>query len=127
MLKKLMSMSLIVLVMNLAVASVFAETNEEKEAKFTEKVRAQVTKLGIGKDARIDVKLKDGTKVKGYVSQINETGFVVMNEKTATPMEVAYPQTKQVKGNNLSTGVKIAIGVAVVFLALVILGLVFQE
>ena len=80
MLKRIISMSLIVLVMNLAVATVFAETKEEKDAKFAEKVKANITKLGTGTDAKIQVKLKDGTKLKGYVNQINENSFVVVNE-----------------------------------------------
>lgn len=47
--------------MNLAVVGAFAETKEEKEAKSAEKVKAQVIKLATGTDARIQVKLKDGT------------------------------------------------------------------
>ena len=123
MFKKYLTLILTVLVLNLFLcASVFAETKAEKEAKFAAKVKAQVTELGTGKDARIEVKLKDGTKLKGYVSQINENSFVVMNEKTATPTEVPYPQTKQVKGNNLSSGAKIAIVVGIVVGALLIIG-----
>jgi hypothetical protein len=43
-----------------------------------------------------------------------------MNEKTGTTSEVPYPQVKQVKGNNLSNGVKIAIGLIIVILILAI-------
>ena len=51
-----------------------------------------------------------------------KNGFVVMNEKSAAAAEVAYPNAKQVKGNNLSTGVKIIIGVAIVLAVLLIIG-----
>ena len=121
MLKRIISMSLIVLVMNLAVATVFAETKEEKDAKFAEKVKANITKLGTGTDAKIQVKLKDGTKLKGYVNQINENSFVVVNENAVTPTEIPYSQIRQVKGNNLSTGAKIAIGVAIAVVVIFIL------
>jgi len=124
MLKKTISTLLIALVVNLAVSSVLAETKEEKEAKFVQKVKTQVMKIGTGRDARVQVKLKDGTKLKGYVSQINETNFVVMNEITAAPTEVPYSKTKQIKGNNLSTGAKIAIGVGIVVLAITIAAIV---
>src|SRR5258708_40167602 len=85
MFKKYLTTVLAVLVLNLAFGvTAFAGTDGEKEAKFAEKVKASVAKLGTGKDARVEVKLKDGTKLKGYVSQINENSFVVMNEKTAS-------------------------------------------
>ena len=104
-----------ILVINLSLSSVaFAETKEEKEAKFADNVKINVVKLGTGKEARVEVKLKDGTKIKGYISEINDNGFVVVNDKTGTSTEIPYPQAKQVKGNNLSTGVKIAIAVGII-------------
>lgn len=130
MFKKYLTLILAVLVLNLSLsASAFAGTKEEKAVKLAEKVKTNITKLGTGKDARIEVKLRDNTKLKGFVSQINENSFVVTDEKTGTTTEVPYPNAKQVKGNNLATGFKIAIGIAVVFLALFILGLtgVLQE
>ena len=122
MLKKMLSMLLIGLVMNLGIVAVFAETTAEKEAKFAEKVKANIIKLGTGKDARVEVKLRDKTKLKGYVSQINENSFVVVEDKTGNASEVPYPNAKQVKGNNLSTGVKIAIVVGVIFIVSVLIG-----
>lgn len=83
-------MSLMVLVMNLATVA-FASGNDEKEAKFVEKVKSEVAKLGTGTDAKVQVKLKDGTKLKGYISEANDKQFVVVDSKgrsTAVP----YPQ-----------------------------------
>lgn len=111
MFKKYLTLILTVFVINLSLsASVFAETS--KEAKQAEKVKVNITKLGTGKDARVEVKLRNKTKLKGYVSEINENNFVVIDDKTGASNEVAYSNAKQVKGNNLSTGVKIAIVVA---------------
>lgn len=125
MLKKYLVISLTIFVLNLFLSTsiLAAGADREKEAKFIEKVRASVTKLGTGKDARVEVKLKDGTKLKGYISQINEGSFFVVNEKSGEATEVPYPQTKQVKGNNLSTGAKIAIGVGILVVVVVILAL----
>ncbi len=124
MFKKYLTLTLAVLVLNLAFgATAFGSTsNEEKAARDAEKVKANIVKLGTGKDARIEVKLKDGGKLKGYVSQINENSFVVMDEKMAVATEVAYPSANQVKGNNLSTGVKIAIGVGIAIAVILIIG-----
>lgn len=117
MFKKFLSLTLAALVINTAcIVSVNANTRVEKEARFVEKVKAGVTKLGTGTDARIEVKLQDGTKLKGYVSEANDGGFVVMNAKTNAAVPVAYPQVKQVKGNNLSEGVKLLIGIGAILL-----------
>jgi hypothetical protein len=122
MFKKYFTPILTILVFNLFLgSSAFANT---KEDKFTAKVKSEITKLGAGKEARVEVKLKDKTKLKGYVSQINENNFVVVDDKTGSATEVPYPNAKQVKGNNLSTGVKIAIGVAVVFVVVLVIGLI---
>jgi len=101
-----------------------AKTKEEKAAEFTAKVKIGVSKLGIGPDARIEVKLRDKTKLKGYVSQISDESFVVANAKTGTTTEVPYPNVASVTGKNLSTGEKIAIGVAIGVGVLLLVGLI---
>ena len=112
MFKKCLSFALIVLLLNaVGVSSVYADTKEEKEARFTERVRENINKLGTGTDARVEVKLRNKTKLKGYISQINENSFVVVEENTNISTEVPYSQAKQVKGNNLSNGAKLAIGI----------------
>jgi hypothetical protein len=125
MFKKYLTLIIAVLVLNLSLsASVFAGTKEEKMAKLADKVKTNIAQLGTGKDARIEVKLRDNTKLKGYISQINENGFVVVDFKTGNASEVPYSNAKQVKGNNLSTGVKIAIGIGVVIAIIAIIALV---
>ena len=123
MFKKYLTLILTVLVINLSLsATAFAETTAEKTAKFAEKVKASVAKLGSGKDALVSVKLKDGTRLKGYVGEIADDHFSVMNSKTGTATAVDYRNAKQVKGNNLSTGVTIAIAVVVILVIAAIVG-----
>ncbi|HXG65131.1 MAG TPA: hypothetical protein VNO70_08480 [Blastocatellia bacterium] len=77
-----------------------------------------MAKLGIGQDARIEIKLRDKTKLAGYISETGEEHFTITDDKTGVATVVAYHQVKQVKGNNLSTGAKIAIGAAIVLFAI---------
>lgn len=121
--RKYISLALVGLLLNLTFYST-AMANPESDAKFAEKVKANIAKLGVGSDAKIKVKLKDGTKLKGYVSEIKDTSFIVMNENTGTSSEVPYPQVKQVKGNNLSTGIRIAIAFGVLIAIAVVIALV---
>ena len=114
MFKKLTSISLIVLLINLVgVTPAYAVSKEEKQARFAEKVKANVLKLGTGEATRVKVKLRDKTKVEGYISAVDGESFTVTDMKTGTATTIAYPQVKSVKGNNLSTGAKIAIGVGI--------------
>ena len=118
--KKTITLLTMTLLLNFAVATnIFAES---KEAKFTEKVKTQITKLGSGQDARVKIKLKDGSKIKGFVSEIGDNQFVVTEIKTGRTTTVPYSGVKQVQGNNLSTGVTILIGLGVLIAAVIIIG-----
>lgn len=110
--KKTISFLLIGTILNLGFfhTTGFAESKAEKHAA---KVKAGIVRLGTGVESRVEVKLRDKTKVKGYVSEITEDSFTVVNEETNSRSTILYSQTKQVKGNNLSTGVKVAIAFGV--------------
>ncbi len=119
--KKIISLTLITLLMQMSfIHSAFAGTKEEK---FTAKVKTEIAKLGTGTDAKIKLKLKDGTKIKGYIMEANANQFVVMDSKTGQAVPVAYPQVGQAKGNNLSSGTIIVLGV----IGLVILSIILAS
>ena len=121
--RKLLAMSLAVLLLNLlCIKPVGATTRREDEAKSAEKVKDEIARLGTGPEALIELKLRDGRKLKGYISELDETDFVVVDGKSSVPTTVAYPQVQKVKGNNLSTGVKIAIGISAAIGALLLIG-----
>jgi hypothetical protein len=114
MFKKLLSLLLVALLVNVTGARlVHANSKEEKQARFAEKVKANVLKLGTGEAARVKVTLHDKTKLEGYISSAGEESFTVTSNKTGATVVVPYPQVKSVKGNNLSTGAKIAIGAGI--------------
>ena len=122
MLKKLISVSLVALLLNLAcMAPAYAASREEKQARFALKVKESVLKFGTGQSARVKVKLHDKTKLQGYISAADAEHFTV-TDANGMATTVTYPQVKSVQGNNLSTGAKIAIGVgiaaAVIFIIL---------
>ncbi len=121
MIKKFVSILLAVLLLNAGMGTVYAKTNTEKEARYAEKVKQAIAKLGTGEMALVKIKLRDKTKLEGFVSAIGDDSFVVTDIKTGVATTVAYPQVKKVKGNNLSTGAKIAIGVGIAVAILVVI------
>ena len=114
MLRKLFTVLLVVSVINLAgVRLAYAESKEEKHARFAEKVKANVQKLGTGESTRVKIRLRDQSKLEGYISDASGDTFTITNRKTGVATTVAYPQVKSIEGNNLSTGAKIAIGAGI--------------
>ncbi|MGH9949115.1 MAG: hypothetical protein ACRD6X_18240 [Pyrinomonadaceae bacterium] len=125
MLKKAIVAALVLMIFNLVNAPIAsARDNTEKEAGFAAKVKSEISRLGTGTDARVKIKLKNGTKLEGYVSQINEVDFTVIEKKTGIATNVPYRGVKQIKGNNLSDGAVIAIAFGALFGVLIITYLV---
>jgi hypothetical protein len=91
-----------------------ASSKPEKEARFAQKVKAAIVQLGTGQSSQVNLKLRDKTKLTGYISEIGDTSFVVTDLKSAEATTVSYPNVVQVKGNNLSTRTKIIITAAVI-------------
>ena len=96
----------------------------EKENRLTEKVKAGINKLGTGRDARVEIKLRDKKKIAGFIHEISDSHFAVTDLKTGETTVVAYASVTQVKGHNLSTGQKVLIGVLIVVAALAALALI---
>ena len=112
MLKRICSVALAALFLQAAAAPAFAKSAAEKESKRVETVRAKLSKLGTGQDARVRVELRDKTRLEGYISEAGPESFVVVN-KAGVATTVAYPQVAKAKGHNLSTGAKVAIGIGI--------------
>ena len=114
MFKKIVATALaVLLIQTFCLRTASAGSKEQKEIQRAEKVRSGILELGIGPDARVALKLRDKPKLVGYVSSVSDDSFVVTNSKTGEATTVAYHDVTQVKGNNLSTGASIAIGLAI--------------
>jgi small nuclear ribonucleoprotein (snRNP)-like protein len=104
MFKKAFVLGLYVAFLNLCFSmAAFAQASQNDDAKHAAKVKANIQKRGTGKDARVQVELKDGTKLKGHVSQVNDDRFVVTNDATGSSTEVLYSETRQVKRRHRNT------------------------
>jgi sporulation protein YlmC with PRC-barrel domain len=97
MLKKAVTAALAAFVINLGIFASSGTTKEEKDAKNIEQAKAIVAKVGTGTDAKIEVKLKDGTVVKRYVSETNNDQFVVTNPTNDKKTTVPYPKVQKAK------------------------------
>ena len=115
MLKRMMAIMLAALLLPgvAGVAQVFAAgQGGGADAQQLEKVKTKVNRLGTGERARATVRLKDGTKVKGYISQAGENDFVVRDLKTDAPTNIFYRDVAKVESNKGHSTAKTAAIVA---------------
>lgn len=89
---------------------VFARTKtDDNKASDVEKVKASVLKRGTSGKKPVRVKMLNGTKLKGYISQIGDDSFTLTDSKTKQPTVIAYRDTARVEGRGLSGGARIGI------------------
>jgi hypothetical protein len=92
-----------------------AQAQGSRDTNAAAKARLKIESLGVGSSARVEVKLLDGAKLKGYVSAKEQDGFTVTDSKTGASSVVRYAEVAEVKkaGGGLSTKSWIIIGSAI--------------
>ena len=95
--KRILPAALAALLVNLVCYAPVAAASQAKEIETTAKVKAAVFKIGADSGTPVKVKLRDGTKLKGYISEAGEEGFVIVDSETGSPTRLTYLQVTQVK------------------------------
>lgn len=83
---------------------------EAKIAKETELARDAVSTNGVGQKAKIDLQLRDNTKLSGWVSQLAMNDFT-LNDAAGQQRTIAYREIAKAKGKNPAAGKKKKFGV----------------
>lgn len=96
----------------------FDEVTELKPARSTYRAsrppnaaEARGVAAGLGVGRHVAVRVTSGRTFRGHLQAINETHLVLRLDREARPIEIAYSDVLRL-GPNLSTGAKIAIGLA---------------
>ena len=76
-----------------------------QESSATQKAREKVRTMGTGSNAKVEVKLNDGVKLKGYISAATDDSFTLADAKTGSSQDIKYSEVTQVKksGGGLSS------------------------
>ncbi len=88
------TLSGILLALTFGVQPTGAQTTNNAEAG---QVRAKVQSIGAGPKARVEVKLRNKTRLKGYVNGSGLDSFTVINSQTGATETVAYADVAEVK------------------------------
>jgi hypothetical protein len=104
----------ILLVAAFGFQNVVARSTDDTQA--AEKIRTKVQKIGVGPNARVEVKLRDNTQYKGYISDADQDTFTVIDQKSGARQTASYTDTSSVKkaGSGISAKTWIILGAAAV-------------
>lgn len=111
MIKNYISTTLILLMF--AGANIKSMSAQVPNDKTSETVKAEVRKQGIGEEAKVVVKLKNGTKQMGYISQVLDDSFDLTDPKTKQIDTVPYRDVAKVKRDGWPSGAKVALGIGI--------------
>ncbi len=113
MIKKYITFTLVCLLLVTANFSVIlAQTNVDKNSESIREVRGVVNERETGKKNRVKVIMADGKKLKGYVSEVKDDSFTLVESKTKQSIEIAYADVKKAKKRR-SKSEKLALGIAI--------------
>ena len=100
------ALSLIITALTL-VSPVSAQTDSE-----TEKVRAKVQILSASRASQVEVKFRDKTKIKGYITAVEPVSFTLKDAKSGTSQSIAYAEVDSVSkaGGGVSTRTWLILG-----------------
>ena len=115
-----------VLVSAITCLSVTAPAGNANQGQFAQAVKAKVQKIGVSERRKVRVKLRDGSELRGYLSNIGSDSFTVTDSATRKPTTVSYEDVGSVTGNGLSTLAKVliisGIGLAIVVVIVAVHG-----
>lgn len=75
-----------------------------------EKARQTVAKIGTGSKAKVDVTLRDTTKLKGYIGSADDDSFSLVDEKSGASRDIMFIDVDRIKKRGgLSSGALIGI------------------
>ncbi len=112
--KTFLSLLIAALMVSGTVSQPLRAAQSKSQVPTVEAVKSKIARQGIGSKAKVTIRLKNGTKVKGYVAQAGEEDFVIRDRKTDAPTTISYEDVLKVEENRgHSTARNIGIGVAV--------------
>ena len=75
------------------------------------KVKAEANRRLDKNENRVKIKLRNGSEVKGRITQTAESSFTLTDEKTGARSDISYTDVQKLSGRGWSKTAKIAIGV----------------
>ena len=88
--KKHLAILLVALIVTVLPRTAMAQTSD------VEKTRAKVQTLSASRNQLVEVKFRDKTKVKGYITSVDPVSFTLRDAKTNASQSVAYSEVDNI-------------------------------
>jgi hypothetical protein len=95
--KRTLAIALACALLSNAAAPLASAQTPKEDAKRAARWRKAIAPYGTGKDARVAVRLRDKSELKGYISEKDDESFVVTNAETGASARVLYAQVEKVE------------------------------
>jgi small nuclear ribonucleoprotein (snRNP)-like protein len=95
-----------------------SDTNE------TAKVKSEVARRTSDNKERVKVKLRNGSELKGRITQSSENSFTLTDEKTGSKTDIGYSDVAKLDGRGMSRGKKFGLIAGVTIAALVAIAVI---
>ena len=99
-----------------------AAYGKKKPDETPDKIKTEVETRLRKKEEHVKVKLRNGSEVRGRITQTSDNGFTVVEDKSGSRTDIAYADVSNVEGRGMSKTKKTLIGVGIgagVFIAAV--------
>ena len=116
--KKFMSVLLVVGLVLFSVSR--AALGQQQLTNFVVKIKTDVAGRIRTEKTLVTVRLRNGSELKGRITQAAENMFTLKEKNTGVHRDIAYEDVTRVKGNGLSKGAKFGILTAIVSGAVII-------
>lgn len=112
--KFLMTLSSIIALVQIVQADSWPEMKEKE-------VKSALWKIGEGAETKVEVKLRDGSKVRGYIGNLGSQTFTLVDPAVSLTRELKYREVRWVSEKKLSSSTAILIGFVAGFASVVAL------
>ena len=89
----------------IAVSLSLTQTASAQSTAGAEQTRSKVQALSVNRDKKVEVKLRDKTNYKGYITEVQPDSFTLKDAKTSNLQKFSYAEVEDVKkvGGGIST------------------------
>ena len=123
MFKKYLSLALACLLAHIGMTHACAAARGDGETQLTARVKTDVAKRGVGERARVKVKLRNGTELKGHISEAGEDAFDLVDSQSGVASRIAYGDVARVKSQGMSKAKRMGL-ITGITAAVVVVGIV---
>jgi hypothetical protein len=126
MLKMILSSLLIFTLSNLLTVQFALAQANSGQTKSIQDARQAIKEIGEGYRSRVQITLKDGTKLEGYLSTVADDYFAVTSEKTGKTSQVSYSEVTKIiqqaprRSSNRGPIIAVLAAVAIIVFAFVV-------